>query len=69
MSLCFEFGPQRAMIVDLAVVDEDALAVGAVHGLPAGIRQIDDGEPQCPDGDRARQFALGKDRSALGIRP
>jgi hypothetical protein len=47
----FELAAQFAVVVDLAVEGDDELAVGAVHGLRAALRQVDDGQAAVAEGD------------------
>jgi hypothetical protein len=42
--LRFELAAQFAVVVDLAVEGDDELVAGAMHGLRAAFRQVDDGQ-------------------------
>ena len=60
-ALRFQVRTQRPVIVNLAVEDDDDLAVGARHRLRGAIRQIDDGKPAMAEADaavRGQPFAL-----------
>jgi hypothetical protein len=52
------------MVVDLAVVADHVAPRGRGHRLVPGGAEIDDGEPQVPEGDAGPGIAPG----ALGIR-
>jgi len=47
MAECFQFTPEFRVIVDLAVEDQNSIAIVADHGLIA-VFQIDDLEPDRP---------------------
>ena len=57
-----ELGPQFAVVVDLAVVDEPVAAVRAREGLHPRVGQVEDGEPA----ERERAAVLGEGARAVG---
>src|SRR3989442_9732256 len=62
MAACLEPGPERRVVVNLAVVDDPARFVLVGHGLlPAG--DVDDGEPPVAEADRPLR------PEALAVRP
>ena len=46
--------PQFAIIVDLTIVDHDPTAIGRVHRLVSGNRQVDDRQPRMTQPDVSR---------------
>ncbi len=52
LALRFELLPQLVVVEDLAVVDHHRVAVGALHGLPAG-RDVEDGQARRHESDAA----------------
>src|SRR5262245_21998809 len=53
VALCLQSGPQRAIVVDLAVESNDQPAVCSLHRLRAARRQIDNRETAMPEADAA----------------
>ena len=63
-----QFAPQLAEIVDLAVVGDDVAAVGRMHRLRAGLRQVDDRQPAMAEPDAGFRVApaVGAVGAAMG---
>ena len=61
-ALALQLGAQLAEVVDLAVVDEHALAAGRRDRLARALAQVEDAEAEMPEGD----LVLGPAAAAVG---
>src|SRR5262245_17816022 len=69
VALGLELGSQYPMIINLTVVHEHHPAIGAAHWLSAGVRQIQNSEPEGPQRDCTRRIRGSEDGGTASIRP